>query len=284
MVELKTQVRGGFSERNKLININDIIQVNDLDIRTRTILYNYLSDVFNLLYKYGDPYVQTTKLYNFLIKHVYTERIDIKAIYTVNSVMDLLSVTLFKGQYNEIFDVLEKIITYFKLTKEECATFIKDLNYIFEIEYVGYRFINEIIVGITSEIEIEEINTAMTSSYENVNNHLEKALGFISNRENPDYENSIKESICSIEAICTIILGKKDSLGKALDKLEKEGIVIHPSLRDAFNKIYGYTSDAVGVRHAGNIGGAESTFEEAKFMLVTCSAFVNYIIGTISKL
>lgn len=49
--------------------------------------------------------------------------------------------------------------------------------------------------------------------------------------------------------------------------------------RCSVNSLYGYISDANGIRHAGNIGGPSSTFEEAKFMLVSCSAFVNYLIA-----
>ena len=62
-----------------------------------------------------------------------------------------------------------------------------------------------------------------------------------------------------------------------LKKLEDKGIEIHKGLKSAFNKLYGYTSDANGIRHAGDIGGSSSTFEEAKFMLVTCCAFINYL-------
>ena len=64
-----------------------------------------------------------------------------------------------------------------------------------------------------------------------------------------------------------------------LKKLEKNGIIIHSGLKSAFNILYGYTSDANGIRHAGDIGGKSSTFEEAKFMLVSCCAFVNYLIA-----
>ena len=38
-------------------------------------------------------------------------------------------------------------------------------------------------------------------------------------------------------------------------------------------------SDASGIRHAKFLEQGKATFEEAKFMLVACSAFVNYIIG-----
>ena len=51
---------------------------------------------------------------------------------------------------------------------------------------------------------------------------------------------------------------------------------IHPALLDSFNKLYAYTSDAEGIRHSLM---EESTlcFEDAKFMLVSCCAFVNYL-------
>lgn len=110
--------------------------------------------------------------------------------------------------------------------------------------------------------------------------HLSKANKFLADRENPDYENSIKESISAVEAICEIITGikgKEATLGNMLKKLETNGVKIHQGLKTAFNILYGYTSDANGIRHAGDIGGKSSTFEEAKFMLVACSAFVNYL-------
>ena len=99
-------------------------------------------------------------------------------------------------------------------------------------------------------------------------------------RDNPDYENSIKESISAVEAICEIITGtkgKEATLGNMLKKMEEKGVEIHGGLKSAFNILYGYTSDANGIRHAGDIGGASSTFEEAKFMLVACCAFTNYL-------
>lgn len=52
---------------------------------------------------------------------------------------------------------------------------------------------------------------------------------------------------------------------------------IHGALKEAFKKLYGYAGDGKGIRHAGDLGGPESTFAEAQFMLVSCSAFINYL-------
>ena len=62
--------------------------------------------------------------------------------------------------------------------------------------------------------------------------------------------------------------------------LEKR-IKLHGALKSAFNSLYGYTSGAKGIRHA-LLEEANLTFDEAKFMLVSCSAFINYLKGTAS--
>jgi hypothetical protein len=57
-------------------------------------------------------------------------------------------------------------------------------------------------------------------------------------------------------------------------------ILLVPSLKRAFDKLYGYTSDADGIRHA-LLEEDSVTFEQAKFMLVVCSAFTNCAIGSL---
>ena len=56
-------------------------------------------------------------------------------------------------------------------------------------------------------------------------------------------------------------------------------VVLHPALKAAFGSLYGYTSDESGVRHALTEDGRTVDFHEAKFMLVVCSAFVNFVNG-----
>ncbi len=52
--------------------------------------------------------------------------------------------------------------------------------------------------------------------------------------------------------------------------------------KEAFNKLYGYTSDKSGIRHNGGVD-ENTTFEEAQYMLVSCSAFLNYLICIYEK-
>ncbi|MEB7145202.1 hypothetical protein NEM79_21265, partial [Escherichia coli] len=50
----------------------------------------------------------------------------------------------------------------------------------------------------------------------------------------------------------------------------------------AFSQLYGYTSDQGGICHALTEEDVNPTLAEAKFMLVTCSAFSNYLLSKIS--
>lgn len=52
---------------------------------------------------------------------------------------------------------------------------------------------------------------------------------------------------------------------------------MHKALKNAFSNLYGYTSDTGGIRHALSEDNLEVTMEDAKFMLVSCSAFINYL-------
>ena len=46
--------------------------------------------------------------------------------------------------------------------------------------------------------------------------------------------------------------------------------------------IYGYTSDEDGIRHS-MLELPKINFEDAKYMLVSCSAFINYLKSKASK-
>ena len=153
-----------------------------------------------------------------------------------------------------------------------------------KIEVAGYRILNGKVTQITAEEEIQAIEeaTTQTDKLQLVSLHLRTALDLLADRKAPDYRNSIKESISALESIAKIISNNpKDSFAGALDKI-KSKIKIHPALERGFKQIYGYTSDADGIRH-GLTELADCDFEDAKFMLVSCSAFSNYLIAKSAK-
>jgi hypothetical protein len=127
-----------------------------------------------------------------------------------------------------------------------------------------------------------EIEQALNEARGPDQTHLRRALELLSNRESPDYRNSIKESISAVESLAAGIAGaEKGTLGQLIMKLEV-GIGLHPALKAAFSNLYGYTSDEGGIRHA-LMENVTIRFDDAKFFLVVCSAFINYVKAKIQK-
>jgi hypothetical protein len=151
-----------------------------------------------------------------------------------------------------------------------------------EKEVSAYRFVNGLVSRITDEVEVAEIDLALAGRQGPVRTHLRRALELLSDRESPDYRNSIKESISAVESLVATVVGEKGTLGQLVKKLEDE-IDLHPALRTAFGNLYGYTSDEGGIRHA-ILESKNVVFEDAKFFLVVCSAFVNIVESKVSAL
>jgi hypothetical protein len=175
-----------------------------------------------------------------------------------------------------VYDFLEFVASYSGSGEDYNSRFIAKVNATLETQLSAYRFVGTTLAPITSEEEILAIEQAMShgNQFKPAVAHLETALARLADRASPDYRNSIKESISAVEAVCQILAGDpKATLGQALKK-----IGIHPALEKGFSSIYGYTSDADGIRHALS---EESTVDadDAKFFLVSCSAFVNYLIA-----
>ncbi|MBR6112060.1 MAG: hypothetical protein IKQ08_08960 [Paludibacteraceae bacterium] len=155
--------------------------------------------------------------------------------------------------------------------------FEKSLNFEFERLNYGYRIVNHRVMEITSDEEIECIETALKESKDNVRIHIDSAINFYSDKQNPDYRNSIKESITAVEAVCRELTGE-DDLNKALKNLNTKGVPIHDRFKDGIRSFYNFTNQPdTGIRHALMEDGYNPSKAEAYFMLVSCSAFVNYL-------
>ncbi|ETK04945.1 hypothetical protein T229_06120 [Tannerella sp. oral taxon BU063 isolate Cell 5] len=187
-----------------------------------------------------------------------------------------------KNPWYKKLDLLEATIKHLSEIKREqtlIKSFIEQLNSEFERLNFAYRIIEGKIVEITSEGEIAEIEKAIEDSSENIRKHLTNALALLARRPEGDYRNSIKESISAVEAYCREKTGER-TLGKALKHLESTSIVIPDVLKKSFELLYGYTnSEDTGIRHAlmDETGKYTPSEPEALFMLVSCSAFINYL-------
>lgn len=290
-------LKGGFSERKGLKKLSDKIQINTLDDRTRNLIFNLIIKDFLLDLKKENAYFYSGVLINNFIEFLYLNTFSrsIEDLPNINNQLGVqklfndISEIIKKYDFNSVFDLIEAVMKFLKIYTDNklCPnfeevnhfsyyTYIKSFNLIFEEENVMYRLIDGKITDITNQQEIDEIQEALKIKTNVCTQHLNKSLELLYDRKNHDYENSIKESISAVESMCNIITGGKDSLGDALKALKKTGVHIHPALEGAFDKLYGYSSNEAGIRHGNGID-MNTTFEEAKFMLVACSAFINYL-------
>ena len=128
--------------------------------------------------------------------------------------------------------------------------YTKLFNARFEYHRIAYRIIDGQVTDITDEQERKAVEEAVQHS-----THITKALTLLSDRSNPDFENSIKESILAVEEVCKEITGKpKATLADCLRVIDDKA-PMHAAFKEALTKLYGYTSDEGGIKHAGLSGG-----------------------------
>jgi hypothetical protein len=190
---------------------------------------------------------------------------------------------ILKADWVDALDLIEAIVGYTKRfehwkTHEILPVFLDGFNSCMETYLVGYRFVSQRLLPIDSEVGLTAINAALDDSkaFKGARHSLEQAAALLADRKNPDYPNSIKESISAVESVCREVTGEA-TLGGGIKKLKSAGVKIHPALELAWSKMYGWTSDEDGIRHGG-IEAADSDQSLAKYMLITCSAFTSHII------
>lgn len=71
--------------------------------------------------------------------------------------------------------------------------------------------------------------------------------------------------------------------GKCNKKIKDKGVHIHFAMEKAFACLYGYISDENGIRHGG-IDFTSAPAEDAKYMLISCFVFINYLIEKWTKI
>ncbi len=300
------KVRGGYSDRSGYNVVCNKIQVEDFDNRTRAILSNEIFKICNIVLDFSCSKALTTTAYNN--KQVFLREILSEVFNEINylnngiewkDVFKKIDAVIQNAPLNEVLDIIEFICiwlegfsesirenSYDNLYNNEAQdenTLFSYLNAIFERECTGYRFVNGEIIKNIDDTEISAIKEASTTGFDGCNTHIQKATHHLYNRDKPDYKNSIKESISAVESICIIIAGEGATLGDALKVLGKKQ-KINNQLKVAFEKLYSYTNSEGGIRHAEGMFESDVSFEEAKFMLVSCCAFVNYLIAEYGKI
>ena len=272
-----------FSQRIGKTPIKTILQIENIDNDLKNRIWNVvLGDYFNQLNPYTGFYGEISEreqVTMILWEEFFKQTVDTAP---KKGYENFFREWFFEvAKWYEIYDFVEFIVRLDNNIRQgmRVPKFKDACNFALEKELSGYRIIGKNISKITDEEEIKSIEEALTSTdkWKSVNTHLKTALENFTDRKIPDYRNSIKESISAVEAFCRLVLNNdKTTLGEALSNIEKT-YGLHGALKSAFSALYGYTSDGGGIRHSMTEKDITVNFEDAKFMLVSCSAFINYL-------
>jgi AbiJ N-terminal domain 4 len=279
-----------FSERTGITPVKSAIQLDSMDDDLRISLWNALSDHYwhSMHDAYSlsrHPHLQV--LVHKMWRDFFKLPTDVISA-SWGPMRESLKKWFFTCEWYQVYDFVQFVADEGTIPTVN-AHFIDACNFILQREVSGHRFVGGQLTPLTSESQIVAVEEAVAAGQSSqplglVSSHLQRALTLLSDRQTPDYRNSIKESISAVEAICKLIAGKPNAtLGPALDAIEKGNIVqLHPSLKDGFQRLYGFTSDAAGIRHAMKDASTVDQ-EDAMYMLVSCSAFVNYLVTKAGK-
>ncbi|HXH15656.1 MAG TPA: hypothetical protein VNJ10_05945 [Sphingomonas sp.] len=147
----------------------------------------------------------------------------------------------------------------------------------------AYRVIDRLMVPVASDEQAHAVQIALatvaTSPAKGAATHLRNAAGYLTQGR---WSDSVRESISAVEGIAKSIEPTADTLGPALAKL-KTSISLNPTLASAFGKLYGYSSDEKGIRHALVFDGQPNVTErDALFMFGSCASFVAFLVSASS--
>lgn len=271
-----------FGERNGYVKVEDVIVRETV---TRRFLNGIVNIYFDLENKIRDnhraPYYY---LFTGMDEYIYKEyfKRNMRSYEWGKNSTIYYFLEFEEPKWYELFGFLECSCYYLRTHDASgyADYMIDEINQLFERDNYSYRMNKETgdIIEVTSDSEIESINEALNHPVDSVRTHLETAMKLLSAAQKvPDYRNSVKESISAVEACCRNITGET-TLDKAIAKLEGKGVVINSEMKKGFSRLYYYTNDeATGIRHALMDDVNAPTSDEAIYMLVVCSAFINYL-------
>jgi hypothetical protein len=260
-----------FSEKHGYVQKRSIAQIESLDVPLRTGLWNityvrYFESADKFFYEQGINLMRVIWAGHL---HLDLARMPDSATHAGAALKKIID----DGEWYEVYDLVQAIV---QANPED--DLIEGYNAVLEIHLAGYRILDEGVTPLTDKEEIAEVKAALSASgkHEGARHALRNALALYSRLENPDYANSIKESISAVEAVAREFTGKA-SLGPALDQLKRDRPDLHPGLVAGWKSLYGYTSDEDAIRHGGKRGPGV-TQDLARYFLITCSAFVNLLV------
>lgn len=161
-----------------------------------------------------------------------------------------------------------------KTPREEVQSYIaEELQRIFLEENLSYSFTEGEVQrrgrSHTKNIIAKAEPTLGDPRLDNARKHYAKALAYFEHPTKPDFENTVKEAVCAVEAAARNLFPqtKAKTLGEVINHIKgtQEGQLPKP-LADTITGLYAYRNAGDGVSHGGADGG-KATRNVAEYVL-----------------
>ena len=183
-------------------------------------------------------------------------------------------------EWFRVFDLIERIYDglYFHDTEllevdEEprSAPFRTAINHFFIHEGIGWQLNADGAIATRGDESFAQaindtVRQLQAAQRPTAADHIQSAVHDLSLKPKPNTSGAVAHSTSAVECVLHDMVGKAMTLGKYLDKYPK---LFPTTIKDALDSIYGYACQE-GARHGKE--GTQPSFEEAHFVVTTCSA------------
>ena len=200
----------------------------------------------------------------------------------VTEVMDVFKEVFGDQNFNVVLDLIEILVNDADSTETFSAKIKNSFEqyaapYWLDISKQPFQFFPQ-----SSKEQGDAVRQAIKTLHENnMGGAVEHFRRAAKHMRSKDWGDSIVDSIHAVESVARIIDPKASkTLDPALNSLKKAGLLKHKALMSGLQKIYGYTNDEQGLRHAltdqnePNVG-----LDEALFMFGACASFAAYLVN-----
>lgn len=262
-----------FSDRIGVTQPKQLYQSEDIDDDLKNQIWNVLTS--KLIVKYSDP--QVDDWYCQIIGSFLKKPIDSFGHINIDRYQKIRS-WYFSAEWYQVYNFIQFV------AQEISPRYINIFNNLLEAEKSAYRFVDGKLVPITDDLSIKTVAAAaaLGDEFSGPRTHIKRALDAFAKKPKSDYLTAIKEAISSVEGVAKVIAADdKATLAVALNILDSQK-PMHPAFKESFKKLYGWTSDEKGIRHALMDDSIAVDEADAQFMIVACSAFVNFVVSRYS--
>lgn len=187
---------------------------------------------------------------------------------------------VFTCDWYRLYDLLEFLVS--AMPQKRVAAFEAAVNKVLERERSAFRLMRGMVVPITDAVEFDSVVAANDSlrmhGIDASREHLGNALGELAQRAGAgDYDYAALEAARAVQALYEHLTGRTEATPReAMDAIDPEHL-LPPPLHDLLDLLF-RVGDQPDTRHFFRQSPRDAGLAEARFMVVSASAAIHYLL------